>query len=128
MRVTICDWKDGKSACEERGVALVSYTISSQRMEIDLCENHLQTINQNARPAESSSQYTKVTQIPRQTGRKVTEQIVSKDDYTDLRKWAESTGKLPEGSRGRISAAIQEEWVSEGSPRERADGTFVKSA
>lgn len=129
MKVTVCDWKDGKSNCEERGIALVTYTISSQRMEIDLCEKHLQTINQNARPAETTSQYTRTTQLPRAEPRKKQEQLITDPlEMKECRRWLESQGDLPENSRGRIAQKLQAKYIENGSPVEVADGSFKKSA
>lgn len=138
MRVTLCDWKDTDKAgkaqpCGERADLLVQFTDQDgKRWEIDVCSQlHGKLLISQARPAETQlpSGYTSKTTLPRSDkGRRVTEQIVDKSDYADLRKWLESNGDLPEGSRGRISSTLQEKWVEAGSPREKADGTFVKSA
>lgn len=129
-----CDWTDpktskicGKDVTEEGGT--VSFTTENKRLAADLCQEHLMVLRPHAHEASPPIERSNVTRLPRAEpkGRRVTPSPISREDVKDARAWLESNGDLPENSRGRISSVLAEKWLAEGSPRQRADGTFIKS-
>jgi hypothetical protein len=49
--------------------------------------------------------------------RRSTPQLIAKEDTPACRAWLESQGNLKAGSRGRISAELQQTWINAGSPQ-----------
>lgn len=130
--IRICDLRSNGEPCTERALISGNFKWEGKTFEFDACEVHMRILTETAREAESPatpSPYTRTTQLPRSEPktRKVSVNPISKEDVKDARAWLESNGDLPQNSRGRIASTLAEKWLSEGSPRQRADGTFIKS-
>lgn len=120
VELVTCDMPDVKSGkpCGEKGVVEAVVSQDGKSYRTDLCEMHGQALVNAGQPVTASPSRAAVTVLPRAgSGRKVSEQLVDKVDYVDLRAWAEGAGLLQAGSRGRIRAEIQQKWLDEGSPR-----------
>lgn len=121
MQVTLCDVREGKDPCGERALITVNFTMDGKRYEFDACEVHGKSLTQNAREASSPAipaGYTSKTVLPKSGGgRKVTEQLVDRIDYRDLRLWLEGQGDVPAGGKGRIRQDLQQKWIDAGEPR-----------